>query len=232
MSESIPEHFLEQKESEPKHRKIDLYFIRHGEAEDQGAEAALTEPGKLQTKQVALQLLEIVVSEGGGVIKIGTSSVRRALETADIIQEVIGEAIASRGIQGIDLMTLRKRDGLKAAGVIGALNEQGISDPIEYWLRNPNSLEGKNPAQSAQNLQDFIDKAEAIAKRLLPGKKIYYFNITHEVPQAAFLNQKTNKTLNEMGGNINNCEFIKVAIDGDLPEESTKIAFREGAIES
>lgn len=233
MSEKIPNgeipKNIESKEVAPKGRDIELYLFRHAEASNQGLESELTGQGKEQAKKAAQDLLTQIIEQGGGVIKFLSSPVKRAKQTSEIMQQVIQEIITDKHLENIRLMTPREREALKAAGVLGPLKGWGIDDPVDYWLENPDVIEGKSPTETAKTLQEVIDLLQKMANRLPHGEKIYYVGITHEVPQAALLNQVSGKTLNELGGNIQNCESIRVGLKGGSDEESA-IVFRNQRI--
>lgn len=230
MSEKLssPENLdnLERKEKEPMGREIDFYLFRHAEASGEGTDAEITEQGKEQTKEAARSLFQKIIQEGGGVIKFLSSPVRRAKETSEIMQFTLQEILTQQKIRNLRLMTPRDREALRAAGVIGPLRQRGIDDPIEHWLKNPKSLEGKSPQKTAEELQAIVDLMQKIADRLPKGERIYYIGITHEVPQAALLHQVSGKTLNELGGNIRNCESMKIELKGKS-EKGATIKFRD-----
>jgi broad specificity phosphatase PhoE len=205
---------IENKDISPKGREIDFYLFRHAEASGEGLDSELTERGKEQATQAAQNLLEQVIKNGGGVIKFLSSPIRRAKVTSEIMQHTIRETLAKQQIKDVRLMSPRDRDALRAAGVIGPLKKRGINDPIDYWLNNPDALDGKSPAETAQKLQGMINFLQKISDRLPAGEKIYYIGVTHEVPQAAFLHEVSGQTLNELGGNIQNCESIKIELVG------------------
>ncbi len=216
---------IENKEIPPKGRGIDFYLFRHAEASGEGLDSELTERGKEQATKAAQNLLEQIIQNGGGVIKFLSSPVRRAKVTSEIMQHAIRETLAKQQIKDVRLMSPRDRDALRAAGVIGPLKERGIDDPIDYWLKNPDALEGKSLTETAQKLQGMINFFQKIADRLPAGEKIYYIGVTHEVPQAAFLHEVSGQTLNELGGNIQNCESIKIELVGKS-DEGAIIKFR------
>lgn len=79
-----------------KGRAMELYIVRHGIAEtrtEEGfrsdAERALTPKGRTRTREVARALREL----GCGPARIGTSPLRRALETAQIMAEVLSPEV-------------------------------------------------------------------------------------------------------------------------------------------
>jgi len=217
---------VENKEREPRGREIDFYLFRHAEATGGGIDAEVTEQGKEQAVEAAENLLQRIIQEGGGVIKFLSSPVRRAGQTAEIMQSTLKKLLAEQGIENIRLMNPHDREALRAAGVIGPLKQRGIDNPIEYWFRNPESLEGKSPQKTAEQLRKIIDSLQRMADRLPSGEKIYYIGVTHEVPQAALLHQVTGKTLDELGGGIKNCESIKVELRGKSDEIPT-VSFRD-----
>lgn len=217
---------IENREEPPKNREIELYLLRHAEALDQTLDAELTEHGKEQAREAAHDLMKKVLEKGGGIIKFIVSPVRRAQQTAEVMQQVIQEIISEQKGEDVRLMTSRDREALKAGGVIGPLSERGIDDPIDYWLQNPDVLENKSPAEIAKRLSEVVVFLQKMADRLPNGEKVYYIGITHEVPQAALLNQISGKTLNELGGKIQNCESIRIELKGNSDEDPT-ILFRD-----
>lgn len=222
----ISKNNIEGKEVAPKGREIELYLFRHAEASDQGVDAELTERGKEQAKEAAQNLVRQIIEQGGGVIKFLSSPVKRAKQTSEIMQQTIHEILSEQQVKNIRLMSPRDRETLKAAGVIGPLKQSGIDDPVDYWLRNPEILEGKSPSKIAERLHEIINLLQKVADRLSSGEKIYYIGVTHEVPQAALLYQTSGKTLNELGGNIQNCELMKIELKGKS-EEGATIKFRD-----
>ncbi len=212
-----------------KGREVELRFIRHAEAEDQSIDAALTQIGREHAKEKAIEILSEIVQNGGGLIKFLTSPVRRAQETQSIMEGTIRERIAQEHIENVDILISRTRQSIQAGGVIGPLAKEGIEDPVEYWLQNPNVLEGKEPENIAERLNKIVRISNRVSEGLPEGRKIYYLAITHEVPQAAFLNQITGKTLNELGGGMENCEDIRVNLSG-IPDEVPKVIFRKEEI--
>jgi len=216
----------ERHESEPEGRDIDVYVYRHAEAEDASADPEITKLGRAQAKKAGESLLEQIRSEGGGVIKILSSPALRAEQTAETMRAKMEEIIDEEELGEVKLMETRSRQALRPGGVIGELRKQGIDDPIEHWLNNPESVEGTSPADAAEQFTEVLVKVKSLADRLPPGEKINYVIVSHEVPAAAVLNQATGKTLQEMGGDIKNCESFKVEIRGNL-DESSNISFRD-----
>ena len=228
-NEVIARNNIENKETTPKSRGIEFYLFRHAEAADQGVDAELTERGEKQAEEAAQNLVRQIIEQGGGVIKFLSSPVKRAKRTSEIMQQTISEILSEQQIKNMRLMNPRDREALKAAGVIGPLKQRGIDDPINYWLNNPEILEGKSPSKIAEPLHEVIDFLQKMADRLPSGEKIYYIGVTHEVPQAALLNQTSGKTLEELGGNIQNCESMKIELKGNSKEMPT-IKFRDKEI--
>lgn len=216
---------IENKEIPPKGRKIDFYLFRHAEAYEQGLNSELTEKGERQAAEAAQNLLEKIILDGGGVIKFLSSPVRRAKRTLEIMQCNIQEMLTKQKIENVRLMTSRDNEALRTAGVIDPLRKRGIEDPIDYWLKNPDVLEGKDPSSMANRLREVINSLSKLANRLPAGEKIYYVGITHEAPQAALLNQLSRQTLNELGGSIHNCESMKVELIGKSGKNAT-VKFR------
>ena len=201
---------IEGKEAALKSREIELY---------------LSERGIEQAKVAAQNLVREITEQGGGVVKFVSSPTKRAKQTSVVLQQTISEILSKEQINNIRLMNPRDRESLKAAGVIGPLMKRGIDDPVDYWLKNPETLEGKSPSKTAERLYEMIDRLQKMANRLSPGEKIYYIGVTHEVPQAALLNQTSGKTLSDLGGKVKNCEWLKVEMNG-RSEEGATIKFR------
>ena len=218
----------EKKEKKVTGREVDLYLIRHGEAESQEKSAKLSSKGGLQAEVAALCLLSDIWSQGGGLLKLFNSPTPRAKETSDIMQTKIQKIIESAKHSPINLYNPRITASLEAAGVIGPLMKMGIpyEKTIEHWLMNPEAVEGKTPQVIYKHLQEFLHRGQRSADRLPPGEKIYYIGITHEVPQAALLHQASGKTLNELGGSIKNCELMKIKFEGKS-KEAAIIEFRD-----
>jgi len=217
---------VEHKEGEPSGREIDFHLLRHAEAAGEGIDVPLSETGQVQAQEAAQALLQEVVAKGGGAIKFMASPVRRARETAEIMQQTIEAALAEQKISNVRLMLLRQREALHSAGVIGPLKAQGIEDPVEYWLSHPESVAGANPEAVAERLRGVINHLQALSDRLPPGERIHYVGVTHEVPQAALLNNLSGKTLNELGGRIKNCEPIEINFQGDS-DSGPELVFRD-----
>lgn len=215
------------KEKKGTGREVDLYLIRHGEAESQEKNAKLSSKGRLQAEIAAFCLLSDIWSQGGGLLKFCNSPTPRAQETSDIMQAKIQKIIESSKNSPIKLYNPRVTTSLEAAGVIGPLMKMGIpyEKAIEHWLTNPEVVEGKTPRVIYKRLQEFLRRGQRLADRLPPGEKIFYIGVTHEVPQVALLNQVSGKTLKEFGGSIQNCELIRIGLKGKS-EEGAIIKFR------
>jgi len=216
----------EQNEISPVGREVDFYLYRHAEAGGEGVDDELTPKGIEQAQEAAKVLLEEVIQNGGGVIKFISSPVLRAKRTAEIMRSTIQDLIIERKITNVRLMASRDREELRAAGLVGPLKERGIKDPVDYWLNNPDTLEGKSPTEIAGKINEVTRSLQKLTDRLPAGEKIYYIGVTHEVPQAALLNQISGKTLNELGGNIKNCEPIKIGFIGKS-DEGVTVNFRD-----
>lgn len=169
--------------------------------------------GREQAIAAAERLLAQVQGEGG-VIKFLSSRTKRAVQTTEVMQGYIERAISERKISNLKLSISRERSAITAAGVVGPLKKLGIKDPVEYWLTNPNVLEGKTPNEISGRVKQMLAVLKKVADRLPPGERIHYVSVTHEVPQAAIIHLAMNKTLNELGGNIENCESFRVQIEG------------------
>ncbi len=209
-------------------REVDLYLIRHGETVSQEKSSRLSPKGRLQAEVEALCLLLDIWSQGGGLLKFYNSPTPRAQETSDIMLAKAQKIIGSSEHSPIKLYNPQVAASLEAAGIIGPLMKMGISYEkiIEYWLTNPEAVEGKAPRVIYERLQKFLRRGQKLADRLPGGKKIHYVGVTHEAPQAALLNQINGKTLNELGGKIQNCESIKIEFRGDS-DENPSISFRD-----
>lgn len=215
-----------------KGRSVTLFLLRHGEAVDQSLEAELSENGVLQAKTVAKELLDQIQKEGGGTVKIISSPVKRAKQTANIIEETMNSHLSEHSEIPVKMMHQRERDALKAGGVIGPLMKQGIEyeQTVQYWLENPEIVPGRTPKKIADTIRAVVMKLEKMSERLPTGEKIYYLGITHEIPQAALLFQEIGKTPRDFGGNVKNCEAIKIEMSGGK-NESPILTFRDDRIE-
>ncbi len=203
----------EIEEGQPRGREVDVYFFRHGQATGESPDAELTKLGIQQAEEAAENFFQ-EVQAAGGVIKFLSSRTKRAMQTMETMQEYIRRVILERNITNVRLFSPKERTAITAAGVIGPLKEQGIEDPVEYWLTNPDVLKGKSPDEISGKIQKMLSIIKKVADRLPPGEKVHYAAVTHEVPQAALIHSATNKTLNELGGNIKNCESFQVHIEG------------------
>lgn len=235
----------ESREKRERGRDIAFYLFRHAQATGQESEAELTEQGRKQAEEAAENLLEHIIEQGGGIIKFLSSPTTRAKQTAEIIQRVISKIIIDKNVQNVRLITStqnlqnvrlttptppRKHDALKSGGVVRTLKKLNIDDPMDHWLQHPDVLEGKSPAEIASRVQKIIDNLQKMADRLPRSEeKIYYVGVTHETPQAALLNQISKKTLNDFGGQMSNCESIRIELKGNTDEPPT-ISFRDQTI--
>jgi broad specificity phosphatase PhoE len=203
----------EKKESQPKGREVDVYFFRHGQATGESPSEELTPLGRHQAEEAAEKLLQELQSVGG-VIKFLSSQYNRAEQTMDIMQEYMQKAIIERNISNLRLLNARERAAINAVGVTKELKDKGIESPIEYWLNNPDVLEGRSLAEISGKIKQMLSTIKKVADRLPLGEKIHYIAISHEAPEAALIHSATGKTLNEMGGKIKNCESFQVQIEG------------------
>src|SRR3989344_4469052 len=215
-----------------KGRQVTLLLLRHGEAIDQSLEAELSENGVLQAKTVAKELLDQIQREGGGIVKIISSPVKRAKQTANIIEETMNSQLSEHNEIPVKMMHQRERDALKVGGVIGPLMNEGIAyeETVQYWLENPEIVPGRTPKKIADTVREVIAKLEKMSERLPSGEKIYYLGITHEIPQAALIFQELGNTPKDLGSNIGNCEAIKIEMSGKKGE-SPVLTFRNDRIE-
>lgn len=221
-----PDFGREAREHEPKGREIDVYFFRHGQATGQAPDAELTELGGEQAREAAETLLQKIVAEGGGVIKFLSSPVRRAVQTREIMETYISNAVTQQEIRNIRLMEPRERTSMVAPGITKPLKEKGIADPTEYWLTHPDVLVGKNPHEVASKIQRLLRVIKKTADRLPPGEKIFYAPVLHEPVQAAFFFQATGKTPKDVGGTLRNGESFRVHIEGKSKKNPT-LSFRD-----
>ncbi|MBI2444643.1 MAG: histidine phosphatase family protein [Candidatus Magasanikbacteria bacterium] len=215
-------------EAEPSPRRLELILLRHGQAESQEKDAALNETGQHQAARAAEEIIEHVLAGGGGVVKIVRSSVRRAQETGAIIEETIRRLIAERGLgDKIRLIESRAktRAPLVAAGIMRQLQILNAERPVEHWIENPEILPDKKPSDVAKSLQEMTTKMQQIVNKLRPGETIYYIGVTHEIPQAAFLNTITHQTLAELGGPIKNGESFTITLS-NKPNAAPVLSFR------
>jgi broad specificity phosphatase PhoE len=206
--------------------EIELYLFRHAEALDQGLDSELTEQGIAQAKEAAEALIKEIIDRGGGIIKFLSSPIKRARQTSQIMQQVIKGILFQQHLDSIRLLRPRDRNVLRAAGVVGALMERGIADPVNYWLHNPEALDGKNPGKTALELLKFIETLRKVSDRLPSGERIFYIGITHDAPLAALLNRLSGNDLNELGGNLKNCESMRIEIMGKS-EKGAVVHFRD-----
>jgi broad specificity phosphatase PhoE len=224
---------LERKEEEPKNRHIEIHIFRHAEAEGEKRDANLTEKGKKQAQITAEDLLK-EIAQTGGVIKIFHSPILRAKQTAENFEMAIEKLIKEKPIDfpGIRLSYKRRpREKLYGLGVYGKLKEKvekgEISEEfIDYWLEHPETIEGKSPDIIAGRVLDLANKAEKISERLGGGEPIHYIFITHEMPLVALANKLSRKNLQELGGDIGNCEGGKI-IFSDKSGEAPQFIFRD-----
>lgn len=207
-------------------RAVELYLIRHGEAESQEKDAKLSEKGRLQAAEAATLLFTEISAQGSGLLKIVHSPTPRAKETFDIMMEVITGNVGSRDPR-LRVCRPHVASALEAGGVIGPLMKRGIpyEETVEYWLSNPETVEGRSPFVIAERSRKVIRRLKKMADRLPSGVKIFYVGITHEIPQAALLLKASGKKLSELGGSIENCERIRIDV-GTGSTEQPRLYFR------
>src|SRR3989338_854754 len=215
------------KEKEGNGREIDLYLIRHGEAESQEKTAKLSSKGKLQAEVATLRILSDIWSQGGGLLKFQNSPTLRAQETCDIMRTTSQRIVESSEHSPIKLYDSRQSKFLEAAGVIGPLMKMGVpyEEAVEHWLTNPEVVEGKTPRIIYEHLREYLRRGQKLADLYPKREKTYYIGVTHEVPLAALLSQISGRTLDELGGSIQNCESTEIGLKGKSGESPT-IRFR------
>lgn len=223
---------LERKEDEPKNRYIEIYIFRHAEAEGEKRDANLTETGKKQARITAEGLLK-EIAQSSGVIKIFHSPILRAKQTAENFEMAMEKLIKERptDFPGIRLYKRRSREKLYGLGVYGKLKEKAEKGEvgeefIDYWLEHPETIEGKSPDIIAGRVLDLASRAEKISERLGDGEPIHYIFITHEMPLVALANKLSGKNLQELGGDIGNCEGGKIVFP-DKSSEVPQFIFRD-----
>jgi probable phosphoglycerate mutase len=105
-----------------------LYLIRHGQAEHNldpsaGDDAALTQVGREQARRLAARLAR------QGVDAIYSSTMRRAIETAEAVAQAVGMEIrVQEGLQEVDVQTAEQTVILEGAEA-EELRERFLADP-------------------------------------------------------------------------------------------------------
>lgn len=216
------------REEERAPSKMELVLMRHGQAESQDKNAALSEQGMEQATGAARALIERIAASGGGIIKLVTSPVRRARETGEVIRRTMIELLSDDKYNNVKLLESRAnvREPLKAAGLMPTIQALDRENPVQFWLEHPNVVPGKTPADMSVPIEKIVATMQQVAQKIKADVPVYYVAVTHEIPQAALLNAMTGETLTDFGGAIKNCEAITVDVTG-IPGISPTFTFRD-----
>lgn len=223
----MTEKLLQNQEQEPQQRRTELILMRHGQATSQEKTAVLSELGKQQAREAAERLLSEILNQGGGILKIVKSPVKRAVETGNIVEQTIERLISERGVTNVRLLksTATTRSPLRAPGLMPRLKKFNEQDPVGHWLKHPEILNDATPEIIVAELQKTISTMQAVNSKLNPNDHLFYVAVTHEIPQAALLNKVTGKNLDELGGGVKNCETVTITFTDD-PKTATELSFR------
>lgn len=214
-----------QVEGEPKHPEVSVYFYRHAEALGQGKDLDITEKGIEQAREAG-ELFYNQIKERGGMVKFLSSPIKRCVQTAKIMEDRLRELSDQDESSKTNILQPRVRSKVGLPGIAPTLRQMGHdTDMIEYWLTHPDVVPGKTPLEISKKIENILRIIQKVANRLKEGTNVTYVYISHEPYTAAFMNQLTGKTLSELGGDIGNCEAMKIEVEGrsDKPAE---VSFR------
>lgn len=176
---------------------MDIFLVRHGETDwnllekMQGhQDIPLNKKGQQQAKELALKLREKQVDE------IYSSTMKRALETADIISRVLGKpAYMTEGL-------IEKGYG-EAEGLTMAEANVKFADVMAAWMEHP--LNVKFPGEGSETDLEVLQRVYGTWEEILKRAKGNIVIVTHGATMSILLQylfRETPEEIPEHFGNV------------------------------
>jgi len=189
-------------------RKIIFHFYRHGEKDEAGI---LTDEGKKHASRVGKELAEDLLKEGKITVKCIATTVPRAIETRDNIENAIKES------RNPDIELVKSKI-MRRMGEGGAPRDKKHpwwieaqkpgTDIIEFWLKKdePDAIE--SPTEAATKLNVLLKLIDRVSRRLEAGKPVHYVFVGH-ADVAALIKHISGQTPAELGATFGYCSKVK-----------------------
>jgi len=213
-------------------RNVELHaiFMRHGEADEGGG---LTETGKRQV-EIAGQSID-----SADVIKVYSSPIRRARETAEGIGETVthDKKLETRTKLSLEIPNISEEFLDKLVEIEKRSPDTSTQFYLNFGKQRPDP-ETSSPQEIAEMMAYVLSNYFKMAKRLKSGSNIDLVNVTHQgLPEAllkeVLIQEDRDKqkvgleTLAEIGGPLKPAESMEFRIrtneDGD---ETVELYFR------
>jgi len=188
-------------------RKITFHFYRHGEKDKAGM---LTDKGREQAGLAGKTLAEDLQREGKITVKCIATTVPRAIETRDKIENVIKES----GNPDIELVksSIRRKMGEGGAprDKLHPWWEEAKKAPdiIEFWLKNDAPAAIETSTEAATKLKVLLKLIDRVSRRLEAGKPVHYVFVGH-ADVAALIRLISGQTPAELGATFGYCSKVK-----------------------
>jgi broad specificity phosphatase PhoE len=188
-------------------RKITLHFYRHGEKDKAGM---LTDKGREQASLAGKTLAEDLQKEGKITVKCIATTVPRAIETRDKLENAIKES----NNPDIELIKPSIRRKMGEGGIprdkLHPWWEEAKKAPdiIEFWLKKDEPAAIESPVEAAAKLGTLLKIIDRISRRLEAGRPVHYVFAGH-ADIAALIKHISGKTPAELGAPFGYCSKVK-----------------------
>lgn len=134
--------------------ELDLYLIRHGESAANtrapgapwNADADLTKRGRTQMKSLGLRL----VADGVSFDAVYSSSLKRAIESAEVVLDAMGAGPHFERVAAVDELRVATRDGQPFDQRLSDHERKGFVAAGQWWVYGP---EASDRVESERLLQ-------------------------------------------------------------------------------
>ncbi len=183
------------KEPDLPSRRARIFFLRHGEPLEYGADTSLTENGIEQTRKFADYLVgELTADKRKKIVKILRSDRKRTDETAEVVAKRVHEGIRSGELNSVTAKeNIRKRHFVTPSNTLDPVIAAGVplEDAYRVWL----SLDYASAREIGAKWSGDIAQEAFQLSRLLGGfvaetpvgPDLYYVLATHETTLGAIL---------------------------------------------
>ena len=208
-------------EAEAPRRKINMFFVRHGEQVDyKDPNSSLSERGRQQVKDdFAVPFISWLEDAGiENMVQVLASPRTRTLESGLIIKGQIEEAMEQGRISNTTLLGFHERPDLLQTQPIGKLISMGYDDPYSKWQELSEEFLALNgissPFEIALITEKTISSLRDLSMILGPGPQINYVLVTHETTVGALAGRHFN--LKGDSRKIEHAESIAVFLGEDV----------------
>lgn len=183
------------KEADLPFRRARIFFVRHGEPLEYGADTSLTENGREQINAFADYFVgELMGDERKKIVKILRSDRKRTDETAEVISRRVHEGIRNGTLKSVTAKdNIRKRHFITPSNTLDPLINLGVplKDAYREWISLSHNQAAEigvkwsgDVAEEAFHLTQLLGSFVADAP---VGPDLYYVLATHETTLGAIL---------------------------------------------